>query len=730
MSVALSRCSVRLLTLAFTLFNSLTFGQCPEPTNDNFGAKLVEIEEELQSLVIDDAWKWRARAKLVFDDGFAESSDDPYIGEVPGDSVQTIPLSDSGDKSVGGGFNIASAFSGTDGFTVEDGGGLTIFGLASIEDDAGYRYARAYASGQFVWELNDPDQGSIATCPRLSASARDLPGSPARSIVRDPVQLKLRAKSGRDELDVTLFEVQHALGDQGDIRWNEGVVNFTSMGGATGFFDVRVDAEDERHQVLDKSARGHLSFSIRNGVADPTTWANTGVFRNVSFPCPNGDCPDDFKLDLRNSVKMDEGNLRLDFDLARAPDLESYRVREASACGEVLVMDWSDRGAIQSFDLNRPNSKELISYDASILAGGTGGTVTSASLPHLRSTGIGPCADSFDAILQLAGPMNAGHTSTMTFDSIGRETASEIRFSHRFRLTPPTDVAEAGFGVALLLSDAATFAEEASDVEFGLHVGVDLLDGGERVDRLTVSPFGEEIAFDLPPTLDIADGEWHELLVRIHRGGDGFSGVLNIFLDDENISEGKSPFVDGFLFDEDFVLGVGARTGGKGIVEIDDVSLQLQPIKGDLNGDGQVDAADVDLISANLRRGLSIPDLDGDGKMSLGDRNFLIFELVGTAEDKGTLLGDANLDGRVTFPDFLAVSKNFSSRSGVWVGGDFDGDGAVGFPDFLIVAENFGRTTSTGLVSPLPEPRAAVMVRIAAIALALCRRRIRERNEG
>ena len=75
-------------------------------------------------------------------------------------------------------------------------------------------------------------------------------------------------------------------------------------------------------------------------------------------------------------------------------------------------------------------------------------------------------------------------------------------------------------------------------------------------------------------------------------------------------------------------------------------------------------------------------DLDGNGTVDLGDRD----ERLRLA---GSLLGDANLDGEVNFPDFLALSANFGGTGG-WGEGDFDADGKVRFADFLILSSNFG----------------------------------------
>ncbi len=60
------------------------------------------------------------------------------------------------------------------------------------------------------------------------------------------------------------------------------------------------------------------------------------------------------------------------------------------------------------------------------------------------------------------------------------------------------------------------------------------------------------------------------------------------------------------------------------------------------------------------------------------------------------LPGDANLDGRVNFSDYLVLSQNFGMTEATWEQADFNGDGVVNFSDYLILSQNFG---SGGAVS-------------------------------
>ena len=55
------------------------------------------------------------------------------------------------------------------------------------------------------------------------------------------------------------------------------------------------------------------------------------------------------------------------------------------------------------------------------------------------------------------------------------------------------------------------------------------------------------------------------------------------------------------------------------------------------------------------------------------------------------LPGDADMDGQVSFSDFLILSANFGMSDADQKDGDFTGDGTVDFDDFLFLADQFGK---------------------------------------
>ena len=65
-----------------------------------------------------------------------------------------------------------------------------------------------------------------------------------------------------------------------------------------------------------------------------------------------------------------------------------------------------------------------------------------------------------------------------------------------------------------------------------------------------------------------------------------------------------------------------------------------------------------------------------------------------------TLLGDANLDGKVNGTDFNLMAANFNQAvTDGWDRGDFNYDGKVNGSDFVLLAGNFNQFASQSAVS-------------------------------
>ena len=135
------------------------------------------------------------------------------------------------------------------------------------------------------------------------------------------------------------------------------------------------------------------------------------------------------------------------------------------------------------------------------------------------------------------------------------------------------------------------------------------------------------------------------------------------------------------------------------------------PDLGDFDGSRVLDVADVDLLSQAIGTDELRFDITADALVDLEDHRFWVEDL------RGTFLGDTNLDGEVSFRDFLNLAQNFGRESASWGMGDFNGDGTVQFTDFLALAQNFGAVSENFL--PVPEPNPSPCILFVVITLLI-----------
>jgi T5SS/PEP-CTERM-associated repeat protein len=107
---------------------------------------------------------------------------------------------------------------------------------------------------------------------------------------------------------------------------------------------------------------------------------------------------------------------------------------------------------------------------------------------------------------------------------------------------------------------------------------------------------------------------------------------------------------------------------------------------------------------------------------------------------KYTLRGDANLDGKVGFPDLVTLAQNYNNNTGLasWDIGDFNYDGNVGFADLVMLAQNYNGALPSEAIAGAPDgleqdlatafasvPEPASVAGLAFLAYALADRRRR-----
>jgi hypothetical protein len=136
----------------------------------------------------------------------------------------------------------------------------------------------------------------------------------------------------------------------------------------------------------------------------------------------------------------------------------------------------------------------------------------------------------------------------------------------------------------------------------------------------------------------------------------------------------------------------------------------------DIDGDGDVDADDIDMLFTMVGGTDMTGDLDGDLDVDQDDVDFWVGN-VPIGENTGTVYGDFNLDGAVDAGDLALLGGSFGLAGPFgWANGDATGDGVVDAGDLALLGGNFGT-----IVHPVPEP--VTMSLLAIGGAALLRRR-------
>lgn len=160
--------------------------------------------------------------------------------------------------------------------------------------------------------------------------------------------------------------------------------------------------------------------------------------------------------------------------------------------------------------------------------------------------------------------------------------------------------------------------------------------------------------------------------------------------------------------------------------------------KGDLNADGLINAADIDLLSAKTiasnpnftpTSNFALFDLNGDAAVDSSDISFLLNSILHRRS------GDADLDGDVDAADLSALRTNLGGVNFSWTNGNFDGDGDIDAADLSIFRSNIGLPPpgldepagdsgfngialfSTSSSASIPEPSTLALLTLGSIAL-------------
>ena len=119
-------------------------------------------------------------------------------------------------------------------------------------------------------------------------------------------------------------------------------------------------------------------------------------------------------------------------------------------------------------------------------------------------------------------------------------------------------------------------------------------------------------------------------------------------------------------------------------------------ISDDLNGDGQITAADIDLFCAAIHDGDQRFDFTDDGELEFYDLEFYVRQRLGTN------FGDANLDGLFDSSDLVAVFQaglyedDLPGNAG-WATGDWNCDGEFDSSDLVVAFLQAGFVAPNGV---------------------------------
>jgi hypothetical protein len=112
-------------------------------------------------------------------------------------------------------------------------------------------------------------------------------------------------------------------------------------------------------------------------------------------------------------------------------------------------------------------------------------------------------------------------------------------------------------------------------------------------------------------------------------------------------------------------------------------------IVGDLNHDGQVNAADIDTLCQGIRQGDAALDWNGDGAIDERDLSYFVQSTLGST------IGDANVDGIFNSSDLVLIFQAGEYEDGVannstWSDGDWNCDGEFNSRDIVLAFQAGG----------------------------------------
>lgn len=302
-----------------------------------------------------------------------------------------------------------------------------------------------------------------------------------------------------------------------------------------------------------------------------------------------------------------------------------------------------------------------------------------------------------------------------------------------FRFRTDDELGHVNFGLSDVDSPSGEWNHFEAQIRDNQLGGLDFRDGG---------------GFNnLEPFLEVE--EWFNVWMVIDNNDDELSGYIRStesFPEQTRLTSIDGP--DSFFFrngTDDPLTSFYIRAGANHIAPwyLDDIYLDTSGenlanpldgaggLEGDFNGNDELDAEDIDMLSSAIRDGIMDAkfDLDSDGTVAAADRTVWVEQL------RNTFFGDSNLDGEFSSADFVTVFSAGQYEDGIpgnstWATGDWNGDADFGSSDFVTAFAAGGYEKGPRAAAAVPEPAgASAWLALALVGVIASRRQLAARSK-
>ena len=263
----------------------------------------------------------------------------------------------------------------------------------------------------------------------------------------------------------------------------------------------------------------------------------------------------------------------------------------------------------------------------------------------------------------------------------------------------------------------STFIEDLYEDEFGATAISMVTETGENGNYIveyavSLEPMFDDGTFDGTPTGDAGEividetaVKWTVCVSDDDNFGDGTVGRSHTLCSYRAAPD--ADWRDSTAFSDLVFVGEYVEDGG---------------VDGDFNGSGARDVADLELLADAMATNDLAFDLNSDGTVDYGDRQYWVETL------SNTFIGDSDLNGEFNSSDFVAVfsaAKYETGAEATWAEGDWNGDKVFDSSDFVPAFQGAGYENGArdGGLQTVPEPSAIGLLMMGSIAMLSFRKR-------